>query len=154
MSHCLAFLAICAKGCGNWCGAAFGTDSEERMRHQYSQLSQKYVDQLVYDELVDIEGILDLIGGLENILATLLTPMLDRALELAKKATRVFSKPRRKEKHFLFAFNALAASLDKIDSDQLPAGTQEHSTCTVPRPGAFLGAVPQLCGSPLAKHRP
>ncbi|CDJ64974.1 hypothetical protein, conserved [Eimeria necatrix] len=101
------------------------SDGEDRLRHQYYQLSQKYVDQLVSSEVIDIDGVLDVIGQLEKALSNLLTPIIDQAIGLVKKAAQIISKPREKQEHYVIAFNALAASLEKIDTAVTP--TEEKS---------------------------
>ena len=102
--------------------------AEERLRHQYSQLSQKYVEQLISDEVIDTEGVLAVIDQLENMLSTLLSPLVDEALGLVKKVTRVFTKPRPNKEHYLIAFNALAASLNSINIAEIPKGTHQLSS--------------------------
>lgn len=100
--------------------------TEDRLRHQYYQLSQKYVDQLVSSEVIDIDGVLDVIGQLEKALSNLLTPIIDQAIGLVKKAAQIISKPREKQEHYVIAFNALAASLEKIDTAVTPTGTSKQ----------------------------
>ncbi|KAL8450401.1 hypothetical protein Emag_003247 [Eimeria magna] len=94
---------------------------EKRMRDQYHLLSRKYVAELVSDELIGIDGVLDMIGALESMLSSMLTPLIDRALGLVKKVTKVFSKTRHKKRHFLFAFDALAAALEKLPAREPPS---------------------------------
>ena len=100
-------------------------NTEERLRHQYSQLTQKYIDQLISAEVIGIEGIIDIIRRLENTLGTLITPLIDQALGLVKKATQVIARPRKKKERFLFAFDALSASLDRIDTSVTPTGKHQ-----------------------------
>lgn len=96
--------------------------AEKRIRQQYFLQSQKYIEHFVSDELVNIDGVLDLIGALENKLATLVTPLIDTTLAFVKKATRLFTKKQQPRRHFLIDFDALATSLEKIDVEEALTG--------------------------------
>ncbi|OEH77210.1 hypothetical protein cyc_05571 [Cyclospora cayetanensis] len=55
---------------------------EERFRLQYSQLLEKYTEQLVSEKVIDMEGVLDIIGQLEKMLGSMVTPLVDRVMGL------------------------------------------------------------------------
>ncbi|KAL8443452.1 hypothetical protein Emed_006807 [Eimeria media] len=93
---------------------------EKRMRDQYHLLARKYVAEVVSDELIGIDGVLDMIGALESMLSSMMTPLIDRALGLVTKITKIFSKTRHRKRHFLFAFDALAAALEKLPAQETP----------------------------------
>ncbi|KAL8425482.1 hypothetical protein Efla_002603 [Eimeria flavescens] len=105
---------------------------EKRMLHQYHLLSQKYVDELLPGDLISIDGVLSMIGALESMLATLMTPLVDRAWGLVMKAAHIFSKKRQAEKHFLFAFDAMTAALDRAHSRETTPTLKKVSTFTPP----------------------
>ncbi|XP_026192221.1 uncharacterized protein LOC34621907 [Cyclospora cayetanensis] len=124
---------------------------EERFRLQYSQLLEKYTEQLVSEKVIDMEGVLDIIGQLEKMLGSMVTPLVDRVMGLVRKAQGVFSSQHDTNEHFLIDFNGLAESLEAVDNNEVDQQDEAESLILHSRDSPLHTPPPMEEMSPLVK---
>lgn len=87
--------------------------SESRVRKKCTDLSQSFFDALTANEIVNKEGILDLLQTVQHQVDDSVTRHLKGIVEAVKNTGQLFQNQRNGGKNYLLAFESLAARISE-----------------------------------------